>query len=314
MELGRQLEALCSEAKGTVVLVAPFAKAPIIDRLFAQINPRVAIRCVTRWRPDEILSGVSDIEIWESIRARKGAELWLHPSLHAKYYRVDDSCLVGSANLTATALGYTPRPNLELLLSVPNNHPDLVGFEQQIFKNAVRVTDEFYEYVQATISGLKSDFIKEKIIAFDLRPEPQNLIAPLVGAEAWLPTLRNPKDLYVVYSGRVYELTTASQYAALLDLQELDIPPGFSKKAFESCAAMVLLQKPMIQKIDAFIAQPRRFGSVKEFLSKQACADIEDFDPSIAWQTLMRWLLYFFKDRYKVEQTNYSEVFSKTYP
>ena len=45
----------------------------------------------------------------------RGGSFKLHARLHAKYYRFDDRVLVGSANMTASGLGYRHRGNLEIL-------------------------------------------------------------------------------------------------------------------------------------------------------------------------------------------------------
>ena len=48
--------------------------------------------------------------------------------------------------------------------------------------------------------------------------------------DAWLPTLRNPEDLYLAYFGQTEKLTTASKIAALTDLRSLPIIPNLSQK------------------------------------------------------------------------------------
>src|SRR4051812_46006665 len=111
--LARELDALCSNARDELVLVAPFIKQAVLMRLLDATASSVAVRVVTRWSPQEIKSGVSDLEVWDVINARSGAVLLLRADLHAKYYRADMSCLVGSANLTHAALGLATVPNLE---------------------------------------------------------------------------------------------------------------------------------------------------------------------------------------------------------
>src|SRR5690606_13352584 len=117
MNLGDQLEQLCRSTTQTLWLVAPFIKQVTLKRLLEHVAPEVTIDCVTRWRLDEIVAGVSDLGVWLLIRERPNSTLWLRSDLHAKYYRGDHQALVGSANLTNTALGWSPRPNLELLIS-----------------------------------------------------------------------------------------------------------------------------------------------------------------------------------------------------
>lgn len=72
---------------------------------------------------------------------------------------------------------------------------------------------------------------------------------------------------------------------------------------------LFLLQKPIIQQIDNFVTTPKRFGAVRDFLASLPCANLPNFNPERAWQTLMRWLLYFLPSRYALSVPNHSEVF-----
>src|SRR5258706_3983855 len=139
---GDQLETLCKGAQRELLLVAPFVKAGTINRLFASVQDHVAVKCITRWRPDEILAGVSDIEIWGLLKSRPLSTLLLRTDLHAKFYRADENCLVGSANLTATALGWSRQPNLELLLTVSHDQPEIRAFENILLSGCVAVDED----------------------------------------------------------------------------------------------------------------------------------------------------------------------------
>jgi len=95
---GEKLSRLCSSANKEVILVAPFIKADAIKRLLGSIPDCVSkIKCATRWHPREIAAGVSDLEVFDILSSSPRAELFLNPLLHAKYYRIDDVYLIGSA-------------------------------------------------------------------------------------------------------------------------------------------------------------------------------------------------------------------------
>ena len=72
---------------------------------------------MTRWRLADLLAGVADLGVYDAAVA-KGAHLYLRYDLHAKLFVADDRCLVGSANVTDTALGWRSPENLELLVTV----------------------------------------------------------------------------------------------------------------------------------------------------------------------------------------------------
>ena len=130
-----------------------------------------------------------------------------------------------------------------------------------------------------------------------------------VNVNAWLPTLRNPEDLYIVYCGQTEKLSTASKTAALIDLRSLPVISNLSQKVFQAYIGTLLLQKPIIQKVDSLVKTPQRFGAVKNLLNSLPCSNNLHFNAERAWQTLMRWLLYFLPNRYALSVPNYSEVF-----
>ena len=85
--------------------------------IFSVVPEDVHISCVTRWRPNEIKMGVSDLQIWDLFKNRPNSDLYLINNLHAKLYKSDEECLIGSSNLTLKALGWTKNHNLEILMS-----------------------------------------------------------------------------------------------------------------------------------------------------------------------------------------------------
>ena len=70
-----------------------------------------------------------------------------------------------------------------------------------------------------------------------------------------------------------------------------------------------LLQKPVVQEVDSLVSESKRFGAVRDHLRTLPCAQNDGFDPTDTWQAIMRWLLYFFDDRYRRHEANYSEIF-----
>jgi len=304
---GFQLEQLCSSAQQEVVLVAPFIKVAPLERLISKIPIEVNLKCVTRWRPEEIISGVSDLEIWTLLRQRSGSSLWLRPDLHAKFYRADGKCLVGSANLTLTALGWSLHPNLELLIATSVDHPEIVDFEETLLNGCVEVDDSIFEQVSSLVESL-ADEINIPLNAFESSDDQQPLesITPI---REWLPSLRNPEALYKAYIGALDQLTTALRQSALLDLGVLNPPKGLSKKAFEGYIGTQLLQMSVVRTVDSFVVSPQRFGAVRDLLSTLDCAKRSNFEADRAWQTLMRWLLHFLPSRYQLSVPHHSEIF-----
>lgn len=309
---GNQLEDLCAQARNEIIFVAPFIKASALERLLSKMPDAINLSCVTRWRPEEITAGVSDLDVWHLIMRRENASLWLRPDLHAKYYRFDQSCLVGSANITFTALGWLRQSNLELLVPLSAQEPQLKKFESELFLGSVKVSQAVFEQMRQTVELLQKQL-----------PEVQNISAvaeinlevetfSTMTASTWLPILRNPEDLYLAYCGRVEELSKASRQAALQDLSLLTLPVGLSKSAFQVYAGSLILQMPIVNRVDEFLEIHQRFGAVKDLLTSLPCNQNLEFDAAHDWQTLMRWLRYFLPSRYTLSIPNHSEVFGRS--
>jgi len=309
---GTQLEQLCASGRREVLLVAPFIKVGALMRLLAQVREHISLRCVTRWRPEEIVTGVSDLEVWSLLRDRPNSSLWLRTDLHAKFYRADDRCLIGSANLTNTALGWTLHPNLELLIPSPAGNADVVAFESELFQGSVQVDESIFQQMSAVVALVRQNQLPVAptfYIPEQATPDHEIIQAEEFNPDAhWLPTLRYPADLYLAYAGRREELTAAARRAAEADLCELPIPLELSRTIFEAYVSVLLLQKPLLRQVDGFLATPQRFGAVRDFLRTLPCAANSDFNATSAWQTLMRWLLYFLPLRYTLVPSRHSEV------
>lgn len=306
---GDLLTDLCRAAEDELVLAAPFIKVRTLEKLLAVVSSEVQVKCVTRWRLDEIASGVSDLDVWLVVRDRPNTSMWLRSDLHAKFYRADSDCLIGSANLTHAALGWSSRPNLELLINSSIQVP-LREFEDKLFAGSSRVDESIYKQMCSALEH----FVVDRVL--DLPIEEQSEAERLLGETglsvvSWIPSLRHPEKLYIAYLGKLDELTTASRAAALKDLSVLDIPLGLSREGFESYIGAQLLQMPIIRRVDDFLVEPQRFGAVTALLNQLPCRDNVEFSANTAWQTLMRWLLFFMPTRYQHSVPNHSEVFKR---
>ena len=310
---GQALQALVDGADRDLVLVAPFMKVRVLDQLLGDVSDEVMVRCVTRWRPDEIAAGVSDLGVFDVLSSRHRASLHLLPHLHAKYFRADGRCLVGSANLTAKALGWVSPCNVEILVEVAPTDPRLQEFERFALSEARIATAELRSLMEAATEEVRMCQRESEVpISAIWRREAEDRVreaASIVTMATWLPTMRQPRDLHLAYAGRGDELSEASREAALRDLAVLDPPVGLPHEAFARVIAATLLQMPMLAEIDAYVARPRRFGAVRDLLASKTGQGRSQ--ASDAWQTTMRWLLEFVPDRYHRSVPSHTEVFGR---
>ncbi len=294
-----------------VVLVAPFIKHSIIEILLQHLKDKTKLTVYTRWRLDEILSGVSDIEIWELIRDSQNMSLKLSPNLHAKYYRFDNTVILGSANLTAKALITNAASNFELLQTSELND-ECRSFEMALVNQSVEVNNELFKQVKRIVEQSEdrelSNEVNELGISYDAE---DSIIADHLDLYQWIPRTRNPENLFVYYS-KYHELLTDVQIKhAEIDLSFFPIKRGLNKEVFEESISFYLVQMPVIRKIDEFIIGSKSFGEMANFLGREFKLNIRDIDHKRSWQTLMRWLLYFISDKYDVIVNKYSEIIFK---
>ena len=208
---------------------APYIKAEALTRVLASIDTTPSLICVTRWNPQDLAAGVSDAEC-RTIVKEFGGSFRLHPSLHAKYYRIDDVVLIGSANLTSAAMGWASQSNLEILCLAGDDF-DASTFEQKLLQDAREVTDDEFRFWEAL------GRINTRIGSAGRDSHPR--------LATWRPTTREPRHLELSYRNREEDIASFDeQRAARRDLEALVVPPGLSPGEVRTWAAACMLAAP----------------------------------------------------------------------
>ena len=221
---GDMLSSVCSGAEH-LIIAAPYIKADALTKVLADVNPAASLICITRWNLHDFAAGVSDTEC-RTIVTERGGSFRLHPSLHAKYYRIDDVILVGSANLTSSAMGWAPHSNLEILCR-PGDDFDAETFQQSLFEGAREIGDEEFAHWESIA----------KISAEETDATPR--------LDAWRPETRDFRHLELSYQDREDEIASFDeQRAAQRDIQALLIPPGLTDEQVRTWASTCLLAAP----------------------------------------------------------------------
>jgi phosphatidylserine/phosphatidylglycerophosphate/cardiolipin synthase-like enzyme len=130
-----------------------------LEAILKDIDAAIPVRVVARWIPAEIAAGVCDLDIFDVVTARPGAELYVHPLLHAKLYRFDQTAFFGSANLTAKALGWRAPTNVELLHAPGEMFDELRAFEKELLRSAIRVDAAYRDIVRAQVEKAKLEAV-----------------------------------------------------------------------------------------------------------------------------------------------------------
>lgn len=290
-QLGDRLIELAQRTESSATLAAPFVKFSALQRIAEVLAPDVALTVVTRWIPEEITVGASDLEVWEIIKHRDGARLRLLPNLHAKYFRFDADVLVGSANITHRALGWAKLPNLELLVEL--HRDEFTAFEMLLRDRSFEVDDDAHAAMRAAVAELPSPSVKS---------------GPLVtpGGEtgtptSWFPRSLQVQHLFACYENRRDQVIESVYLDGMLDLAALDLPPGLDRSTFGAFVAARLQQVPVVASIDAAATRALDRNTGAGLLV--AVESLPGDDALIAWDTISAWLLHFFPDRYRRKAT-----------
>lgn len=279
-------------ATQNVLICAPFVKARVLDRLLQAIPSSVPVRVVTRWLPAEIAVGVSDLEVFDVVAARHGARLDLLDRLHAKIYIADDVALVGSANLTGAALGWSDKPNLELLTTLEVTGEAIRQFIDQLVEARPASTEE-----RDRVCALASELGVPKL----------NLVsdaATTAPAVLWLPRLAAPARLFQAYMPQTRgRLTESVLEAALEDLDTLGIPPGMPEPTFRIAVANAFRRMPAIQRLLAAAADELSDSDGAQIIRQMPGA--RDLDAEQQWLTVREWMTNFLDAHYEIVPKNF---------
>lgn len=291
MRIGDHLLTVLCDAQRTVRIAAPFIKAHALERALKAIPDDVDVTCIARMRPEDVASGVCDLEVFDLIMQRKGATFLIHPHLHAKFFAADTSCLVGSPNLSQTALGWRTPSNVELLVELSTSEHGLDEWWNELLEQSIEATTNMRDAIGDEAARLRS--LETPIPRSETDQE-------IVRDEViWVPECPRWTGLWEVYSGDEEQLPTNALASARSDLAALGLPPGLDQIGFEKAIQTSFRKTQIFQQLDE--------------LSQQGLSDlagykvlIEDFgvspgDVERRWQLPKNWLSSLYPNEFRVE-------------
>lgn len=301
--LGDDVTSLLSVAKHNVLIVAPFIRSEAFSRLLDCIPVGTEIKVVTRWRPADLLAGASDLDVYDLAELR-GVPLFLRHDLHAKFFAGDDKCLVGSANVTYSALGWRTPTNFELLTPVARNADHIVKFETELFAGTVLATAEQRSQLADLLESLRG--------LPTLIPETGNeettvaLLPP-----NWVPRARNPDELYSVYRGNS-DVSRPALRTMQEELAQIGIVPGMDEERFREWVAATISQTPLVSTVIQHIDDEGQMTeAVLNDLLAKIGVDTKEYRARDTLEVLERWLSYFLPARYETARDSIKLIKAK---
>lgn len=281
---GHRIRELFSTAKKSVAIIAPFIKKGALCSLTEVVDPDIHLRCVTRWLPEEVATGVTDPAIIYELQKRGNYSLTIVDSLHAKMYIADDRCLIGSVNTTNKGFGDVDNSNIEVLVESSVDDPDINKTLSDIDRSEKVATIEMAEKIMVLATSLpQRDINVDKF---------------------WFPRSNKPGDAFKFYSNMPEEYISEADRLLLLDLEATKIPPGLSEPEFRFEICSLLSEIPLV---DALLDVTNDITLTRSDVRPQLkLLENEEFSVNDLWRSLVNWVAYFFSDQ--VMRQEISEV------
>ncbi len=301
--LGEQVSSLLESAKKSALIVAPFMRSEALSRLLNHVPNDVETTIVTRWRLADLLSGASDLGVYDLADAMN-ADLLLRSNLHAKLFAADNKCLAGSANVTFSALGWLKPANLELLISVRRDDALIVEFERELKAGAVRATVAQRDQLQNSLDQLQNS-------TYVISPAEDGTRATGLLNSYWIPRIKNPEDLYAVYSGNA----DAGQPLLRImrdELAGIGAPSGLDEEGFRAWVAGTITQTPF------FAALTKHFEGHGEVTEAEVASILQEFGEEAhnareMLEIVGRWFTYFLREPHETARDTVKLIKAKRF-
>lgn len=292
---GDHISGVLSKAQKTVIICAPYIKNSTFLKLVKNVSDDVNLKIFTQWNPYDVAVGVSDLEVFDSIKNRKNTRMSLIAGLHAKLFASDDEVWVGSANVTGAALGWSNKPNVEILVRTDWEQSSI----QRIlffFETAVEVNQEIYDRISRESSTLKEKYPDLKLV----NDQPLEEMG-----HVWIPNCSVPEILFPIYSFQEGNKYTASAISdAKSDIDSLLIPPGLTEDSFYAYVSAQLEISPLFSEILSAATSRLTEERGKRIIGEKF-PEADDSELRLHWHVLIQWVKVFFKNKFEVAPTSY---------
>jgi len=303
--LHRALEARLKTGDRLNWIVAPFVKIDALKRLLETKDPSPGFKLICRWRPEDLVGGVSDLEVFTYLHSR-GYELYVNSQLHMKLYAFESNvALCTSANLTLRGLGYVDLnvANIETGSEVDLSAQDWVNL-YSVARESRLVTADIYDRFKQYVDGVPPPVSAPE--APDILGQKKRFtIASLPATDS--PTLLADFYCSAGAPSQKYEDTLR----AYQDLATFEIPFGLTRMEFLDALGKSFLRNEFVREfVDHLqIKKDLRFGAVNAWIHERC----EDVPLPYRWElkrnthAFYNWLAHFIP-QISWDRPNYSQV------
>lgn len=288
-----------------LLAISPFIKLDALKLLIEKCEDTSAMQVVVRWQPIDIVTGVSDLEIFDWLDSR-GIPLYRHPDIHLKLLVFSRNwAFHTSGNITRRGLGVADDSNIEVGAQIRLELEDWVQIETLI-SGARRVDSELLRLLQDYLDT-NSDTVDE-LPPLEL-PKPANLSF----SRASLPACESPESLLRSYvTPDLHATVDASAFPAVAhDLALYGVPIGLAPDEVHERLRAGFRSHPFVAAIIDEIrhAGSLRFGTVNAWITEH-CSDRPTpykWELKQVTSRLYNWLSYFYEE-ITWDRPNYSQI------
>jgi hypothetical protein len=282
---------LLETASSEVILVSPFINYSLFKQCLESVPTGVPLTLITTWRLEDLVSGFNDLGIKTLLETRENSTLKLLWNLHAKYYRIDSTVLVGSGNLTHRGLNAGGVGNSEVMLRVDQNFAGMGKYEQHLVDQSVFPDEEYFQELLKKIEALKLQRAEESRV-------PQ--VSPIVQLnDKWKPYCEMPNLLFGVYEKDTRAIDQQMIALAKSDLLYIDAAEGMNRDGFNLHVRNVLAQSALFAEVISKLRSSGGITSEEGYrIVKAIFPEISKDDALQIWSATQRWLRFFYPEQF----------------
>lgn len=263
----RVLEDTIAGGDDIILILAPFVKLEALKRLNWVHTGRTRINVVARWKLEDLIAGVSDVEVYTYLKDL-GAQLYINTDIHLKLYVfASNNAFNTSGNVTLRGLGYSDAANIEVGNIIPLEREDWTRI-YGIIAQSRRVDDALYERLK--------NFLAQQVPRTE-QVYPDDLFPPMKRYTiSSLPATISPIRLAEFYfpDGKA-NFSPDETRRALHDLSTFAVPSNLMRQEFERYLCHAFCATPFVSDFIEYIRRESalRFGAVNLWIH-QKCEDV----------------------------------------
>lgn len=292
-----------------VLMISPFIKRTALNQLLDHCENTTDLKIIVRWDKSDIVSQVSDLEIYEDLKERS-IPLYRHPKIHLKLLVFNQNWAFStSGNITQKGLGLTDDSNIEVGVQTRLEVKDWINI-QTLLTEATLIDDVIYKRACEYRDSHAEEH--DSLPTLDLEYDNDANFSRLS-----LPAIQSPEQLYEIYKDPNKYQNEGDLYCAFVhDIVLYEIDMGLDHDAFFDQLRMHFKSHPFIKAISSFIEEKRSvgFGEMNNWITTN-CSDKPTpyrWELKSSTNRLYDWLAYYFEE-ISWNRKNYSQIIHWNY-